>query len=114
VGLAFWLAGWFWAAARARAGQRSRWPLLLMLPGALGLAASAYVQHTLAAANAVVLADRTPLRALPALGADAGAVPMTGEVARVVERRGVWLRLELDGGRSGWYPAERTRSLARD
>lgn len=114
TGLALWLAGWFWAAARARAGQRSRWPLLLILPGAFGFASAAYVQHTLAASDAVVLADRTPLRALPALGADAGAVPMTGEVARVVERRGVWLRLELDGGRSGWYPAERTRSLARD
>lgn len=114
AGLALWLLGWGWAAARARAGHRSRWPLLLILPGALAIAAAAYVDRALAAKDAVVLADRSPLRSLPALGADAGAVPMTGEVARVVERRGVWMRLELDGGRSGWYPAERTRSIARD
>ena len=41
-------------------------------------------------------------------------MPLIGEVARVRERRGVWLRLELEAGRSGWYPAERAYALARD
>lgn len=114
LGLLLWLTGWGWSATLARAQRRSRWPLLVLLPGALCIIAAAYLDRTLAAADAVVIAERTPLRALPALGSDAGAVPMRGEIARVVERRGVWLRLELDGGRTGWFPAERTRSLARD
>lgn len=114
IGVLLWLAGWAWQAALARARRRSRWPLALLVPGACCIIGAAYLDRSLAAADAVVIAERTPLRALPALGADAGAVPMRGEVARVVERRGVWLRLELDGGRTGWFPAERTRSLARD
>lgn len=112
--LALWFAGWAWAAVNARRQRRSRWPLLLIIPAALGIAGAAYLDRTLAAADAIVIAERSPLRTLPALGADAGAVPMVGEIAQVLERRGVWLRLELDGERSGWYPAERTRSLARD
>lgn len=114
LGLALWLGGWGWAAGRARQRRASRWPLLVIVPGALCLATAVLIERQLAATNAVVIADRSPLRSLPALGADAGAVPMTGEVAKVLERRGVWLRLELDGGRTGWYPAERARSLARE
>lgn len=114
LGLLGWLGGWAWLAGLARRQRRSRWPALVLLPSALCILAAAYIDRSLAGADAVVIAERSPLRSLPALGADPGAVPMTGEIARVVERRGVWLRLELDGGRSGWFPAERTRSLARD
>lgn len=113
-GLLGWFGGWAWLARLARARRRSRWPLVLVLPSALCIATAALIDRSLGGADAVVIADRSPLRGLPALGADPGAVPMTGEIARVVERRGVWLRLELDGGRTGWFPAERTRSLARD
>lgn len=114
TGLLGWFAAWAWLAGLARAQRRSRWPLALLLPSALCIVAASYIDRSHAGADAVVIADRSPLRALPALGADPGAVPMTGEIARVMERRGVWLRLELDGGRTGWFPAERTRSLARD
>jgi tetratricopeptide (TPR) repeat protein len=113
-GLALWLVGWGWAAAQARQRRPSRWALLAIVPGALGVVLALVVERQLAAADLVVIADRSPLRTLPALGADAGSMPMTGEVAQVLERRGVWLRLELDGGRSGWYPAERARSIRRD
>ncbi len=61
-----------------------------------------------------MIATATPLRALPALGAEAGSVPLIGEVVRVRETRGVWLRIELEAGREGWYPAERTYPLARE
>ncbi|MBA3854300.1 MAG: hypothetical protein C0503_07780 [Gemmatimonas sp.] len=114
LALALWFAGWAWAAINARRQRRSRWPSLLIVPAVIGILGAGYLDRTLAAPDAIVIAERTPLRSLPALGADAGAVPMVGEIAQVLERRGVWLRLELDGGRSGWYPAERTRSLARD
>lgn len=114
LGLLIWFGGWWWAFSQARRRLRTRWPLLAILPAMLLISAGAWVDSTLAARNLVVLADPTPLRSLPALGADAGAMPITGEIARVVERRGVWLRLELDGDREGWYPAERVLRLARD
>ena len=88
--------------------------MMLLLPALLALGTGAYVDRSLAARDAVVIRERSPLRALPALGADPGAVPMPGEIAVIRERRGVWLHLELDGGRAGWYPAERTLPLARD
>ena len=109
-----------WAAA---------WLLVLAVPGraspapprrsliavALLLALSAaWLDERLAARDLAVIAASSPLRTLPALGADPGPVPLVGEVVRVVERRGVWVRLELSGERSGWYPAERTHALARD
>lgn len=114
LGLALWFAGWMWFASDARALRRRKRQLFLALPGALLIAAAGYLDQRLAGRNVVVIVERSPLRTLPALGADAGAVPMTGEVAKVVERRGVWLRLELDGGRAGWFPAERTYPLTRD
>ncbi len=114
------LAALSWAAA---------WLLVLAVPGrvspaapkwslialalALGLSA-AWLDERLAARDLVVIASASPLRTLPALGADPGPVPLVGEVVRVVERRGVWVRLELSGARSGWYPAHRTHALARD
>lgn len=114
LGLALWFGGWWWAFQQARGLRHSRWPLTALVPALLCLGGGAWVDYTLAAPDLVVLADGTPLRALPALGADPGAMPISGEIARVKERRGVWLRLELDGGREGWYPAERALSLARN
>lgn len=113
-GLLLWFAGWWWAFAQARANRSTRWPLLALLPALLCIGAGAWLDDILAARDLVVLANPAPLRALPALGADPGAMPITGEIARVTERRGVWLRLQLDGGREGWYPAERVLSLARN
>lgn len=114
LGLVLWVAGWGWAYAHTAANRHSRWPLVALLAALVCLWTGAWLDTTLAARDLVVLAEPAPLRALPALGADPGAMPITGEIARVTERRGVWLRLELDGGRAGWYPAERVFALARD
>ena len=108
-----WWAAWLrlaWRARRAPVG--ARW--LLLVPSVALLALAAWQEERLRADDLVVIATTTPLRALPALGAEQGAVPLVGEVVRVRERRGVWLRIALDEGRSGWYPAERTYPLARD
>lgn len=114
IGLLLWFVGWTWAAVRTRRGQRSRWPLALILPGALCIATGVWLDNTLIARDLVVISTPAPLRSLPALGSDPGAMPITGEIARIAERRGVWVRLELDGERTGWYPADRVLSLARD
>ena len=58
-----------------------------------------------------VVIDPGALRALPALGAEGGAVPLTGEVAYVVQRKGVWTHIALDGDRDGWIASERLAPL---
>lgn len=113
LALALWVVAWWLLARRARRGPLG-WRLVVLVPS-LVCAVTAYViEDRLRAADLVVIASSAPLRTLPALGADQGAVPIAGEVVRVRERRGVWLRLELDAQRSGWYPAERTYPLVRD
>jgi hypothetical protein len=87
----------------------------LALGGALAvLVAALSADARLAARDLGVIAVPQSLLALPALGADPGPVPLIGEIARITERRGVWVRIELSGQRGGWYPSERVLPLARD
>jgi len=108
-----WWAAWIVLAMHARRGPaRARW--LLLVPSVAIGAMAAMLEWQLRAADLLVIATQAPLRTLPALGSEGGAVPLVGEVVRVRERRGVWARIELDAGRSGWYPVERTYPLKRD
>lgn len=110
--LCWWLA-WAFLALRARRGPiGARW--VLLLPGVALLVLAALLEQRLRADDLLVIATATPLRALPALGAEQGSVPLVGEVVTVRERRGVWVRIEAEAGRVGWYPVERTYPLRRD
>jgi hypothetical protein len=115
LAVVLWCGAWGWMAKRAWRDRPSGIaPRLVMVP-ALALAAGAFWLDTeLRGRDIAVVAVAGPLLALPALGADPGPVPLVGEIVRVRERRGVWVRVELDADRSGWYPAERTLSLTRD
>lgn len=113
LALALWVVAWWLLARRARRGPLG-WRLVVLAPSVLCAIAAYVIEDRLKAQDLVVIATSAPLRTLPALGADQGAVPIAGEVVRVRERRGVWLRLELDAQRAGWYPAERTYPLVRD
>jgi tetratricopeptide (TPR) repeat protein len=113
LALALWVVAWWLLARRARRGPLG-WRLMVLAPSVLCAIAAYVIEDRLKAQDLVVIATSAPLRTLPALGADQGAVPIAGEVVRVRERRGVWLRLELDAQRAGWYPAERTYPLVRD
>ncbi|HET8771735.1 MAG TPA: hypothetical protein VFM71_12195 [Gemmatimonadaceae bacterium] len=108
-----WCVGWGWAAKRRFAQRSARGAALALVPAMLLGALAAVGEHQSRASNLLVIATSTPLRTLPALGADPGAVPLVGEIVRVRERRDVWVRIELGAGRSGWYPTERTYPLAR-
>ena len=112
--LVLWLAGWGLAAARRWKHRSARLSALLIVPSLLLAALAFAAEWQSRARDLAVIATATPLRSLPALGAEPGSVPLVGEVVRVRERRGVWLHIELEAGRSGWYPTERTHSLARE
>lgn len=113
LALTLWFAGWSWSAWRGLHNTRSRRSLLLIIPALLLASVAAFAEWQARATDLVVIASGMPLRSLPALGAESGAVPLVGEVVRVRERRGVWVHIDLDAGRAGWYPVERTYPLAR-
>ncbi len=112
--LTLWLLGWAWSARRRWRRATARRGALLIVPGVLVGGLAGFAEWQSRGMDLVVIATPVPLRSLPALGAEAGSVPLIGEVVRVRESRGVWLRIELEAGREGWYPAERTYPLARE
>ncbi|HKS07473.1 MAG TPA: hypothetical protein VJR92_14295 [Gemmatimonadaceae bacterium] len=59
-----------------------------------------------------VISRPAPLRLLPAMGAEAGPTPLTGELVRVAERSGVWVRVIAAGARDGWIDGARLLDLS--
>ncbi|MCC7194922.1 MAG: BatD family protein [Gemmatimonadaceae bacterium] len=115
LALLLWAGGWGLVARQAwRRKPAWRLALLTAVAGGAALAAAARVESNLAGRNVAVITAPAPLRSLPALGAEAEATPLLGEVAEVLARDGVWVRVRLQGGREGWIPAERVTSLAAD
>jgi hypothetical protein len=110
-----WLAGWGLLARRAWTGRpialRGAW---LTVGCAALLLAAAWLDDIQRAGDVAVVLRPEPLRALPVLGAELGAAPLTGEVARVLERRGAWTHVRLDGQRQGWIAGELLLPLGDD
>jgi hypothetical protein len=114
VALIAWMAAWL-GLARARArGHRARWAVVVLCAALVTGGSAAALRWAIARPGLVVVARPAPLRALPSLGGDGGAVPLTGEVARVVDRRGAWAQVRLDDGRAGWIPADRLLAITGD
>ncbi len=113
--LTLWGAGWWLLARRAWAGrpigQRAVW--LMCAAAVLGAGAVAFDTRQ-RAEHLVVVVRPEPLRALPVLGADQGPAPLSGEIAAVVERRGAWTHVRLDGQRDGWIASELLLPLGGD
>jgi len=117
---ALWMAAWMLLAWHARTRGPDAPPLragvpILLVGAALCLAAAtAALDRRINAPNVAVIAHDTPLRALPALGADRGPTLRTGDVALVVEEQGAWARVSADGGRSGWMDASALDPIPHD
>jgi tetratricopeptide (TPR) repeat protein len=115
LALLLWTAGWLAVAWRAwkRRPVARLCLATVVLAGGVGIYARRF-ENALDGRALMVVADPGALRALPALGAEGEAVPMVGEVARVVQRKGVWTEIALDGGRNGWIASERLAALGKD
>lgn len=115
VALLFWFVGWGLAARRSW----RRKPVLLVsiatlvVAGSLGVAARLF-EDSVEGRQLGVVVEPAALKTLPALGAESGAVPITGEIARVDKREGAWAHIVLDGSREGWIPVERIAALGRE
>lgn len=105
--LFLWLGGWIalWRARRPRAAVAA-------IAAAAVLAVTSRVQYArLTDSRVVVMSRPAALRSLPAMGAEAGAVPLTGELLYVIDRSGVWVRVKGSGNRDGWVDAARVIDL---
>lgn len=115
LALLLWLAGWTLAARQAWR-RRTMWRIVALtvcVGGGLVVGARRY-EMAVEGRGLVVVAEDVPVRTLPALGADAGATPIVGEVGRVEQRRGVWVYVRLDASRAGWLPLASVAPLGRD
>jgi hypothetical protein len=114
---ACWVLAWGMLALNL---VRRRTPgSLPFIAGALGVAVvlgaiAASVDSRLAARDLVVVIQDAPLHDLPALASDRTTTLRPGEIARVVERQGPWVRVDTDGGRRGWAELDDLTSLSRD
>ena len=107
IALALWAAAWF-EAWRRRVSRRT---FVLAFAGAVLAAVSHVHGRRLSDPKLAVIAASTSLRMLPAMGAEAGPAPLTGEIVHVLERNGVWARISADNGREGWIDAARLLDL---
>ena len=100
---ALWLATWALAwVARVPGSLAAGWPVRVgtaaVLVGLLAIELEARVQGT----RLAVVRRAAALSSDPALGMDRGPSIGTGEIVRVVGRRGGWTRVEATAERDGW------------
>lgn len=109
-----WLVGWSTVAYRAlrRSRVASAFPVLGL--ALIALAAVEPLDRWIAAPDLAVVASDAVPRVRPRLAAEGGFRLRMGELARIAERQGVWIRVIASTGREGWIPADVVYSLARD
>jgi hypothetical protein len=82
---------------------------------ALGSALSAvWLDEAATGADLVVIGPGAGLSSTPALGAERVAALDAGDIGRVEERAGAWVRVRLDGDRDGWVELGRVTPLSED
>jgi hypothetical protein len=96
------------------------WPgrlkVLVTLLGALavtGAGGAVWLDEAASGANLVVMGTSAGLSSSPALGAERVAALDAGDVGRVEERSGAWVRVRLDGDRDGWVEIGRTTAIGQ-
>lgn len=107
MALLLWTGGWAGLWLRRR---RSFAVAAIAAAVCLAVLSRVHVSRLVDPQTAIV-AHPAPLRVLPALGAEPGPVPLTGELVHITERSGVWVRVVASGGREGWLDAARLLTL---
>ena len=117
LGAVLWAGGWLllaWLAARRRRGTSVALTLTALVV-AVGLgSAAALLDVRLAARDLAVGARDTRLRILPALASESHSSIRAGEIARIIERDGQWMHVDLAGSRQGWIESGALYPIARD
>lgn len=108
-----WLAMWgfAWFARRPH-------PWAARLPIPLGASAlfvglmAIEVESRVAGERIAVVRRAVSLSSDPALGMDRGPAVGTGEMVKIVGRRGIWIRVEASADRDGWLSASDVHALS--
>ncbi|HUF27516.1 MAG TPA: BatD family protein [Gemmatimonadaceae bacterium] len=116
LGAIFWVTACMLAFAWLRSGPRNALGLARAAAlGALALGVIAWrVDRIVAGDDLLVAASTTPLRVLPALGAESSSSVGSGEVVRRLESDGVWVHVRTGDERDGWMERRRVIPLVRD
>jgi tetratricopeptide (TPR) repeat protein len=114
---ALWFAGWTiaWLAQRPRAWQPSwlgRFSLPMIVCSMIVGVIAIEVQTLVSGTRLAVVRRTTPLTTDPAIGMDRGPAVGTGEIVRIVGRRGAWTRVEAAEDRDGWIAASQLLLVA--
>jgi tetratricopeptide (TPR) repeat protein len=115
VGGLAWIAGWVLVAIGIWR-RRSVWRYAAYGLGAVAILCGVVgvrVREAREAKRLAVVVDAARLRSLPALGSEAGAPVLTGEIARTVREEGVWSLVRTGDDREGWIESERLEPIAR-
>ena len=115
LGGSAWVLAWLCAAAgiwRRHAGWRyAAYGLGIVAVGA-GIV-GVRVREAYDARRLVVIVEPERLRALPVLGAEAGAPVLTGELARTVRKEGVWSLIRTGDEREGWIQSDQLEPISK-
>jgi hypothetical protein len=107
-----WCATWGAASAELLTRDR-RWRTTAIVAGVLSVALAAIAWRageSTAARRVAVVSETSSLRTLPALGGEAMARALTGEVAEIRRAQGVWSRVRLSD-REGWIETDLLRPI---
>jgi hypothetical protein len=70
------------------------------------------VESRVAGERIAVVRRAVSLSSDPALGMDRGPAVGTGEMVKIVGRRGIWIRVEASADRDGWLSASDVHALS--
>jgi hypothetical protein len=101
--IALWIATWTLAwMARRPGSQFAGWPVRIGTVAILVGLANIELETRVRGADLGVVRRAGPLSTEPALGVDRGPAVGTGEIVRIIGRRGGWTRIEASSERDGW------------
>jgi len=115
AGAFMWIASWLWTAVRALRRRRATVHILGGSALALFLAGAGWaLDAKLQGRDIGIVQHRASAQILPALGADTAFFLHTAETARILERRGEWVRVKSVRNEDGWVPRSLLVPLMRD
>lgn len=113
-----WTSAWAfaWLGSRRRSGRQLEWAARLPLPLAacaliVGLF-SIEIESRISGSRLAVVRRAGALTSDPAIGMDRGPNVGTGEIVRIVGRRGAWTRVEATDDRDGWIASSQLLLIA--
>lgn len=110
---ALWLGAWALAWVARRPGSwAAHWPVPMGTAAVVVGLAAMELESRVEGSRLGVIRSAMSLTTDPALGMDRGPAVATGEIVRIVGRRGGWTRVEATDEREGWVASSQVLPIA--